>query len=409
MRFLPFIVKHLRRSWVRTLSTVMAMAVSIFLFCTLQTALAEVYSILETARDWRLVTRNAVSILFPLPLAYGDRIASLPGVKRVATVAWFAGSLPEKRETKADDTSGSGGEWSRFVPSMAVDATPFFAMYPEYEVSPGEWQAFLADLRGCVIGKKLAEKFGWKLGDTFYLESAMPSYQRREGPTEFVVRAIYDLDAARHPGSAANVMFFHYKHLYEATGRRIGAGGYFVEIADEHEAAAVGRAIDALFENSGAETRTEAESAFRAGWIAKRGNLPLLLNGIGLAAAFTMLLVTANTMSMALRERRTEIAVLKTLGFSGGRVMALILGEALLLGVAGGAVGVGGTQAALWIVSGVPAMKEVLAGFRLSGLALRPWVGALGFGAALVLGLAAGFLPARAAYRSRITDILRAV
>ena len=354
MKYLPFILKHLRRNWVRTGSTVVAMAVCIFLFCTLQTVLRGINEQLESSSATRLVTRNAVSLVFSVPLKYGTEMQSVAGVKRVANTTWFGGSLPEKKEAKAKGGDASTTDWSKFFPNMAVDAEPYFAMYPEYRIAPDQWQAFLADMQGCVIGKKLADKYNWKIGDHFFLESFIPPYRKSSGPFEFVVRSIFTTDAA-HASTDTNIMFFHYKYLYEGTGQRIAAGSYTVEIDDPSKAGAISKAIDARFENSDSQTHTETEQAFRAGFIAMAGNLALLLNSIGLAVSFTILLVTANTMSMAVRERRTEIAVLKTLGFSSGRVMGLIIAEALFL------------------------------------------------------GLAAGFVPALNAYRARITDMLRTV
>jgi putative ABC transport system permease protein len=408
MKFLPYLLKHLRRNWIRTTSTVLAMAVCIFLFCTLRSVLAAIDGMLESSSGSRLVTRHSVSLVFDLPLSYGARIQSVPGVKRVANNTWFGGSLPAKKEGKAEG-SESTTDWSNFFPNMAVDPEPFFAMYPEYQIPPDQWQAFLADLQGCVVGRKLADKFGWKIGDRFFLESFIPPYRKRDGPFEFVVRAILDTDRAKHPNTDTNVMYFHYRYLYEGTGRRTEAGSYWVQIDDPGQAGAVSKAVDALFENSDAQTHTETEAAFAAGFISMAGNLAMLINAIGLAVTFAILLVTANTMSMAVRERRTEIAVLKTLGFSSGKVMGLILAEALLLGVLGGALGIGGSKAVMWMLVNAPGIKDILAGVGLSSLDLNPLVAALGFGVALFLGLAAGFVPAYGAYRARITEMLRTV
>jgi putative ABC transport system permease protein len=410
MKFLPYLLKHLRRNWFRTGLTVLAMAVCIFLFCTLQTVLAEINGLLEGTSARRLVTRHAVSLVFNVPLSYGARIQSVPGVKRVSINSWFGGSLPAKKEGKADegDTS-STTDWSNFFPNMAVEAEPFLAMYPEYQLPPEQYQAFLQDLRGCIIGRKLADKFGWKLGDTFYLESFIPPYRKPDGPFEFVVRGILDADTVKNPGTDTNVMYFHHKYLYESTGRRVSAGSYWVEIEDPEKAGEISRAIDALFENSDAQTRTETEKAFAAGFIAMAGNLALLLNGIGVAVTFTILLVVANTMSIAVRERRTEIAVLKTLGFTSRQVMGLVVAESVLIGVMGGALGIGGSQGLMWLLTHAPGVKDALAGIGLSELNLRPLVAALGFANAVFLGFVAGFVPALGAYRARITDMLRTV
>jgi len=413
MKFLPYLLKHLRRNWIRTLSTVLAMALCIFLFCTVQSVLAAVNAMLDASSAKRLVTRHAVSLVFNLPLAYGARIQSVPGVKRVAINSWFGGSLPAKREGKEAAGAEAGADssttdWSNFFPNMGIEAEPFLAMYPEYDIPQDQYQTFLQEQRGALIGRKLASKFGWKPGDRFHLESFIPVYRKSDGPFEFVVSGIFDAKEG-YPSTDTNLMYFHFKYLYEGMGRQVSAGTFWAEIDDPEQAGVVGKAIDSLFENSDAQTRTETEKAFAAGFISMAGNLALLLNGIGLAVAFTILLVTANTMSMAVRERRTEIAVLKTLGFSGGQVMGLVVAEALLLGLLGGAIGVGGSRAIMWALTSTPGLKDMLAGIGLSSLTLQPLVAALGLAVSLLLGFAAGFVPALGAYRSRITDMLRTV
>lgn len=409
MKFLPYILKHLRRNWIRTLSTVVAMAVCIFLFSTLQSVLAAIDEQLKSSSANRLVMRHAVGLANNLPLSYAGQIQSVPGVKRVATLNWFGGSLPTKKEGKSDDDD-AGFDFSSFVPSMAVEPEEtYFAMYPEYQFKPDEWRAFMGEQRGAVIGRKLATKFGWKIGDTFYLESFIPPYRKRSGPFEFVVSAIFDSDSVKYPGTDTNLMFFHYKYLYEGVGRTVGAGTYTIEIDDPSQAGVVSKALDAKFANSDAESHTETEAAFRAGFISMAGNLALLLNGIGLAVCFTILLVTANTMAMAIRERRTEIGVLKTLGFSSGRVMTLVVLEALVIGVLGGLLGVMASRGVLLALTRVPDLRTALEGFGLSGLVLPPRIAAIGFVTAMFLGLLAGLVPAINAYRARITELFRTV
>jgi putative ABC transport system permease protein len=409
MKFLPYLLKHLRRNWFRTALTVAAMALCIFLFCTLQSVLAEINGLLAGTSAKRLVTRHSVSIVFNLPLAYGGRIPAVPGVKRVATVAWFGGSLPAKKEEKKTDEESTTTDFSNFFPNLAVDPEPFFAMYPEYILPAEQFRDFMGELRGAVIGRKLANRFGWKVGDTFYLESFIPPYRKRDGPFEFVVKGIFDTDPVKYPGTDTNIMLFNFKYLYEATGQRIGAGTYYVEIDDPEKAGAVSKGIDALFENSDAQTHTETEKAFAASFVAMAGNLTLLLNGIGLAVTFTILLVVANTMSIAVRERRKEIGVLKTLGFTSSQVMGLVVAESVLIGVLGGAVGIGASQGLMWLLTHTPGIQDALAGLGLSELTLKPLVAALGFANAVFLGFVAGFVPALNAYRARITDMLRTV
>jgi putative ABC transport system permease protein len=282
-------------------------------------------------------------------------------------------------------------------------------MYPEFQVPPEQFQALLQDQRGCAIGRKLADKYGWKIGDTFFLESFIPPHRKPDGPFQFVVKAVFDADPVKHPDTETNLMVFSRKYLYEATGRTLQAGTYYVEIADPDKAGEVSAAIDRLFENSDAQTRTETEKAFAASFVAMAGNLALLLNGIGLAVTFTILLVVANTMSIAVRERRGEIAVLKTLGFTSRQVMGLVVAESALIGVLGGVLGIGGAQGMMWLVTNTPGVRDALAGIGLSELNLQPLVAALGFANAIFLGFAAGFLPALGAYRARITDMLRTV
>ena len=393
MKYLPYILKHLRRNWIRTASTVLAMSVCIFLFCTLRTFVEAVTWNLRSANASRLITRHAVSLVFNLPIAYKERIASLPGVVRVATVNWFGGAR-------------RAGDFSEFFPNLAVEAEPYLEMHPEYMLPEDQKRAFLGDLRGCIVGRKTAERFGWRVGGAFQLESFIPPY-RAGRPFEFVIQGIFDTDQSRYPGTDTTAMFFHWKYLYEMTNQRVGAGNFTIEIADPARASSISKAIDALFENSDAQTRTETEAAFRAGFVSMAGNLALLLNGIALAVMFTILLVTANTMSMAVRERRTEIAVLKTLGFPSGLVMALILGESLLLGALGGGVGILLGREMIRALPSLPFIGDAVRGFP--NLGLSPAIAGLGFGMALALGLAAGIVPALLAYRARVTDMLRQV
>jgi putative ABC transport system permease protein len=393
MRYLPYILKHLRRHWLRSLLTVLAMTFCIFVFCVLQTFLAALDRNLNTGNGSRLVTRHAVSLVFGLPMAYRERIASVPGVANIAMENWFGG------QRKA-------GEWKDFFPNLAVEAEPFLQMYPEYVLSDAEKRAWLDDQRGCILGPATAARFGWKVGDTLQLESFIPTY-RTGKPFEFVVRGIYGTDEARYPGTDRTVMFFHFKYLYEATGRQVKVGTYVLQIDDPAAAARISSAVDDLFVNSDAQTHTETEQAFRASFVAMAGNLALLLNSIGLAVIFVILLVTANTMSMAVRERRTEIGVLKTLGFTSTRVMGLVLAEAALLGAIGGGIGIVFSLGMIRVLPHLPGIGDAIRGIPDFGLPRA--VGLTGFTLALVIGLIAGLAPAVAAHRARITELLRQV
>ncbi len=393
MKFAPLILKHLRKSWIRTVSTVLAMSVCIFLFCTLQTVVEAVNFGLHGGNSKRLVTRHYVSLAYTLPLNYKGKVATIPGVTNTVMQVWFNGIYRDPKY---------------FFANFAVEPEPFLEVFPEITLQEDQKQNWLHDRRGCIIGRKLAEKWGWKVGDTFQLESAIPPY-RIGHPFEFVIDGIYDTDEKRYHATDLNSMYFHFDYLYEATKSRSysGIGWLTVQIDDPSHAGAISKAIDAEFENTDAPTKTETEQAFLAGFVALAGNLSLLLNGIGLAVAFTILLVTANTMSIAVRERQQEIAVLKTLGFSSRLVMTLILGEALLIGVMGGFLGIVISLGILRLLPGVPVLGDIIAGFPNFGLS--PQTTAIGISIALLLGLAAGFFPAVAAYRARIVDALRQI
>ena len=392
MKYAPLILKHLRKNWIRTLSTVLAMAVCIFLICTLQTVVDAVNYGLHLGNASRLVTRHYVSLVFDLPNTYEARIAAVPGVTNITIVTWFGGLYR--------------GDFKYFFPNLAVEPEKFLEVYPEIMLPEEQKQAWFHDVRGCIIGRKLAEKWGWKVGDIIQLESFIPPY-RVGKPFEFVVDGIYDSDLVKYPATDLTVMYFQYKYLYEAIKPTLSVGTLTELIDDPKNAGRISKAIDAEFENSDTQTKTETEQAFRASFVAMAGNLALLLNGIGLAVAFTILLVTANTMSIAVRERQQEIGVLKTLGFPSGLVMALILIEALLLGLMGGALGLLFASGAIRILPSLPYVGDVVRQFP--GLGLSPKIVSYGLGVALLLGLLAGFVPALLAYRARITEVLRQV
>ena len=401
MRFLPFVLKHLRATWVRSASTVVAMALCVFLFCTLESFLAHFNGLVAGRSPRRLVTRNGSSVVGTVPLPHGDRILKVPGVRRVAITFNFSGVLPTRKEGRA----GSEWEtdWTSIFQNVAVDAEPYFAMRPELIVPPDQFRDFMADLRACLVGRGLADKFGWRVGDHFHLQSTFSGLRKKSGPFEFVVRGIYDADTDRYPGTETDGMFFHFRYLSEGLGGLRRTHVFTVEIDDPARAGEIAAAIDALFENSSDETYTETESAFMAELISMAGDLGTLLHGIGLAVCFTILLVTANTMSMAVRERRTEVAVLKTVGFRSGQVMGLVVAEALLLGALGGGLGIAGALAALHALDVAP-QRTILG---ISHLQLRPLVALSGLGVALALGFFAGVLPAWQAYRARAVDMLR--
>jgi putative ABC transport system permease protein len=394
MKFLPYVLKHLRRSWLRTASTMAGMALCIFLICVLQTVLDAMNRNIEATRPDRIATRHAVSLVFNMPMAYRSRIQAVPGVRRVTPMIFFGGLFGSSQQ-----------DFANFFANFAVEGETYFSMYPEYAVPAEQMETFMRDRRGAIVGRALANKYGWTLGSTFQLESFIPPY-RVGRPFEFVVRGIFDKNEVLYPGTNEMQMFFHYAYLSEATRNRVGVGMFMVQVERAEDAAQIGKAIDDTFENSDVQTKTESEAAFVEGFAALAGNLVGLLNTIGLAVAFTVLLVTANTMSMAVRERRTEIAVLKTLGFSSGRVMSLILIEALVLALGAGLVGTWFAGVLVSNVQNIPGLGALLSQFP--ALRLSPALAATTIALSLALGLAAGFAPAWSAYRARIVDTLRA-
>jgi putative ABC transport system permease protein len=392
MKFLPYILKHLRKTWIRTASTIVAMALCIFLISVLQTALKAFYGGLETASTERLITRHRISLAENLPVSYQPRIEAIPGIRRVAKFNWFGGTV---------GAAGGQPDWKNFFPNFAVDAEPYLAMCPEYQVTPDELKAFMQDMRGAIIGPALAEKRNWKIGSTFQLESFIPPY-RADKPFEFTVRAIYSTDKVKYPNHELDIMLFHWKYLYEKTGQRSAVGTYTLQLSNPSQAAAIAKAVDAAFENSEDQTKTQTEAQFVMSFLEMAGDLALILNAIGMGVAFTILLVTANTMSMAIRERRTEIAVLKTLGYSSALVLAMVLGEALVIGVVGSGLGTLMARGLISNMSNIP-------GIQLPRMNLDPslMAGMFGFGA--LIGLLSGLAPAVGAYRANITTMLRQV
>lgn len=393
MKHLPYILKHLRKNWLRTLSTIAAMALCIFLISVLQTALEAFYGGLENASAERLVVRHRLSLAENLPIAYQPRIAAVPGVKRVARFTWFGGFQ--------GSTASGEPDFRNFFPNFAVETEPYLAMSPEYQIDPEQVRAFMQDRRGAIIGPGLVEKFGWGIGSQFQLESFIPPY-RADTPFDFVVRGIYSTDLQKYPSHAQDIMLFHWDYFYEKTGRRVGVNTYNLQLENPSQAAAVAKAVDAIFENSDTQTKTETEAQFAASFLEMAGDLALILNSIGMAVAFTILLVTANTMSMAIRERRREIAVLKTLGYSSALVLTLVLGEALVIGLIGGGLGV-------LMAKGLMANMGQIPFLQLPPLNFTPSLAAamLGFGA--LIGVLSGLAPAIGAYRANITSMLRQV
>jgi putative ABC transport system permease protein len=303
----------------------------------------------------------------------------MPHVIDVAFANWFGGIYQDERN---------------FFPQFALDAQTWKAVYPEYVIPDDQWQAFLADREGAVVGRSTAERFGWKVGDRIPLQGTI-----FPGTWEFNVRAIYD--GARRNDDTTQ-FWFHWKLLDERASIMDGMIGWCViQIDDPENAVAVAAAVDERFANSPFETSTESESAFAAGFAKQIGNIRLIILSIGAVVLFTLLLVTGNTMAMAVRERTSELGVLKTLGFTNGGVLALVLAESLMLAALGGAIGLALVKA--FTLGGDPT------GGMLPVFYLAPGKIVFGLALAVAVGVAAGAIPALTAGQLKIVDALRRV
>ncbi len=381
MRYFRLIAANLLRSKRRTFLTVFSIAVALFLFCTLRTVITSFQASLRSAPATRLVVRHAASLVFPLPLAYKERLVQVPGVTGVTYGNWFGGFYRDPKNQFAQ---------------FAMDVPTFLDLFPETEIPPDQAQAFRSERTACVIGAALARKYGWKIGDQVpIIGTIFP------GEWRFNVRGIY---TGKTRDVDENTLFFHWDFLNESVpeGRRNYVGIYWLRIASPDVAAQVSRRVDAIFENSPQPTKTETEKAFQAGFISMIGNVQLLLTIIGSAIVFAIMLVTINTMMMAARERTTEIAVLKTLGFSDGLILRLVAGEALVVSLLGGILGCG--LAAL-----VFHEVDFTGGGFFPNFRVLPQTVLTGLVLAGVMGILSGMAPAISAARLKIASALRKV
>ncbi len=383
--FLPLlVVKNALRHTLRTTLTVVGIVVAVTAFGLLRTIVDAWYAGANASSSARLVTRSSVSLVFPLPLTYAPKLRQVPGVAGVTWANWFGGVYVSERN---------------FFPQFAVDAPSYLGMYPEIVLSAAQRKAFLADRKGAIAGRKIADKYGWKVGDPVPLRGTI-----YPGTWTFTLRGIYDgVDAT----TDTSTLFFHWSLLNETVKRiyprRADQTGVFIEqLADPQRAAEVSQAIDATFRNSLAETLTETEKAFQLGFVAMAETIMLAIQAVSFVVIVIIMAVMANTMAMTARERSAEYATLKALGFGGGFVAALIFGESLAIALAGGVVGIALT---------FPLTEAFAAtvGSMFPSVAVAGETIALQLGAALLVGLVAAAQPAWRAARTRIVDGLRAV
>ena len=384
MYLLKLILRNALRHRLRTLLTVLGLLVAILSFGLLQTVVDAWYTGANSAAPDRLVTRSAVSLVVPLPVHYRDKIRAIDGVRSVASANWFAGVYQEPKN---------------FFPQFAIDPVTYLAMYPEYRIHPEQLRDFMRDRKGAVVGRKLADTYGFKLGDVVPLKGTIFA-----GNWEFVVRAIYE---GATPKTDTSQFFFHWEYLNEtvrtrAPQRANQVGVFVVQVRDVSRAAEISAAIDAQFRNSPAETLTETEKAFQIGFIKQTEAIVIAIRIVSFVVIFIILAVMVNTMAMTARERIAEHATLKALGFGPGFLGGLIYGESLAIAFAGSALGVLLTfPVADWFGAKMGTLFPV---FEVSGETV--W---LQFACALVVGVAAAVVPAYRAAQVRIVEGLRAV
>jgi putative ABC transport system permease protein len=378
------VIRNALRHKLRTALTVVGIVVAITAFGLLRTIVDAWYAGANASSSARLVTRSSVSLVFPLPLTYAQKIRQVDGVQAVSWMNWFGGVYITERN---------------FFPQFAVDPASFLDMYPEFILAPEARKAFLTDRQGAVVGRKLADQYGWKVGDQIPLRGTI-----YPGTWTFNLRGIYD---GVDKSTDQSQMFFHWDLLNEKVRkiypRRADQTGLFVvRLKDPQQAAEVSTVIDATFKNSLAETLTETEKAFQLSFVAMTETILLAIQAVSFVIVVIIMAVMANTMAMTARERGPEYATMKALGFGNGYVAGLIFAESMGIALAGGLLGIALTfPLAAWFAD---AMGSLFPIFFVSERTV-----AMQLGAAVVIGAVAAGLPAWRTARVRIIDGLRAV
>jgi putative ABC transport system permease protein len=381
MKYLPLVWRSLWRRKIRTIFTLLSIFVAFLLFGLLMTIRAAFAFGVDLAGLDRLMVIHKTNIIMPLPIAYQGRLQTVPGVESVTHNTWFGGFFREP---------------TNFFATIAVEPEPYFGMYPEVHLPPEQMKAWLADRQGAVIGRDLADRFGWKIGDRIPIQATIYQHKTTGNTWQFNLVGIYDGE----PGTQKSNFFFRYDYLDEA--RQVGdglVGWYIVKISDASRSQEMAGMFDAMFANSPAETKTTTEKGFLDGFAKQIGDIGAIMVMIVGAVLFTILLVVGNTMAQGVRERTGELAVLKTLGFSDLRILTLVLAESMFIAIVGGGLGL----LVAWIlVQGGDPTGGLLQIFVLPG---RDVI--LGVALMAAVGIVAGLLPATSAMRIKITDALR--
>ena len=381
MRFSKLIVRNLFRNKLRSILTLVLMAAIFFFVATLLSILENFEAASNSGEGQnRLSVQSAISLANPLPLSHEAKIATIPGIQEIAKLQWLGAYYKEPKN---------------FFANFAVDHDKMEAVWDDYATPKDQMEAYKADRRGAIIGPELARRYGWKIGDRVVLIGTIYPWN-----PEVTIRGIY-----KHKYDSSS-FFLHFDYFHEATKDVTGSmvGTFWVRVKDPKDMAKISQQIDEMFKNSEYPTETFTEKEFQQQFMAMIGNIKLLFTVVALCSIFMVILLAAITMSMAARERVTEVAVLKAIGFTSGTILTLMLIEFVMLGLIGGALGTFGAK----FIYGLVNMTEVTQGF-LVAFGVNGKTIATCLTAAVIVGFLAGGLPALRSARLSVVDGLRKV
>ena len=380
MKYFPLIWANLMRHKRRTFLTTASVALALFLFASLRSVVTTLEASANVGSESRMVVQSAKAIVFFLPRSYKERLAAVPGVAAVTWADWFGGVYQDPKN---------------FFASFAADAESYLEMYQSDLELPADQKAtFLRERTACIVGKHLMDKFGWRLGQDVTLKGTI-----FQGDWTFTIRGVF---TSIDPAFSEDALVFHYEVIYERYPQWVNPGWYVLRLRDPALAPEVAVAVDAMFKNSTDPTKTGTERAFNANFMTMWGNVSFLMNSIGMAVVFAILLIAANSMMLSARERVNEVGILKTVGFNDRLLFGLVIAEASGIAFTGALVGLGAAKA-LYRPSGFSAMG-FLPGFDVTAGTL-----ATGMGIAVALALASGLVPAMQAARLSAVQALRHV
>jgi len=383
MQFVKLVIRNTFRQRLRTTLTIFGMAVAILAFCLLDTVVEAWYVGVNSAAPNRLVSRNSVSLIFPLPLHYRSRIQLVPGVDRVVYANWFGGVYIDEHH---------------FFPRMAVGPENYFDVFSEFRVSRGELTAFWKQRNACIAGRKIVEQYGWKLGDTITLTGNI-----YPGEWRFVLRGVYN---GATKSTDETLFFFRWDYLDETVKKNTPAragkvGWYVIQVRNPADAGQISESVDNLFKNSSAETLTETEKSFQAGFLAMTEAIVIAVRIVSYVVIGVILIVLVNTMAMTSRERTPEYAILKTMGFGSKHLWLLIAGESVFISMLGAAVGMALSYPAANVFSSNTG--SLLPVFQIHFWKTLCFCALISFG----IGIVSSLLPIWSASRLRIAEALR--